>query len=102
MLAYSTTNTPEDGPILANPLDHDDIGLKQSNVMNVIGSIELERDAGGKVASTFPHPAPGTRPILPVDVTLSGLKGVALLRHSKLATDKMGHASTATMIVNRP
>ncbi len=50
MLAYSTTNTPEDGPILSNPA--------------------------------------GTRPILPVDVTLSGLKGVALLRHSKLATDK--------------
>ncbi len=64
MLAYSTTNTPEDGPILANPA--------------------------------------GTRPILPVDVTLSGLKGVALLHHSKLATDKMGHASTATLIVNRP
>ncbi len=76
MLAYSTTNTPEDGPILSNPLDHvHDIGLKQSNVMNVIGSIELERDAGGKVASTFPHPAPGTWPILPLDVTLSGLKG---------------------------
>ncbi len=64
MLAYSTTNTPEDGPILSNPRR--------------------------------------TRPILPVDVTLSGLKGVALPRHSKLATDKMGHASTATMIVNRP
>ena len=64
MLAYSTTNTPEDGPILANPA--------------------------------------GTRPILPVDVTLSGLKGVALPHHSKLATDKMGHASTATLIVNRP
>ncbi len=64
MLAYSTTNTPEDGPILANPA--------------------------------------GTRPIFPVDVTFSGLKGWALPRHSKLATDKMGHASTATMIVNRP
>ena len=101
MLAYSTTNTPEDGPILSNPLDHDDIGLKQSNVI-VIGSIKLERDAGGKVASTFPHPAPGTWPISPVDVTLSGLKGAALLHHSKLATDKMGHASTATVIVNRP
>ncbi len=101
MLAYSTTNTPEDGPILANPRDHvHDIGLKQSNVMNVIGSTELERDAGGKVASTFPHPAPGTWPISPVDVTLSGLKGAALLHHSKLATDKMGRASTATLIVN--
>ena len=46
MLAYSTTNIPEDGPILSNPF--------------------------------------GTRPILPVDVTLSGLKGMTLLRHSKL------------------
>ncbi len=101
MLAYSTTNTPEDGPILEIPLDHDYIVLKHSIVM-VIGSIELERDAGGKVASTFPHPAPGTRPILPVDVTLSGLKGVALLRHSKLAKDKMGHASATTLIVHRP
>ncbi len=64
MLAYSTTNTPEDGPILSNPF--------------------------------------GTRPILPVDVTLSSLKGVALPRHSKLATDKMGRASTATLILNRP
>ncbi len=57
MLAYSTTNAPEEGPILLNP----------------------ER----------------TRPILPVDVTLSGLKGATHRRHSKLATDKMGHASTA-------
>ncbi len=64
MLAYSTTNTPEDGPILSNPV--------------------------------------GTRPILPLDVTLSGLKGWALQRHSKLARYKMGHASTATLILNRP
>jgi len=64
MPAYSTTNTPEDGPILSNPF--------------------------------------GTRPILPVDVTLSGLKGTTLLRHSKLATDKMGRASTASLILNRP
>jgi len=64
MLAYSTTNTPEDGPILSNP----------------------ER----------------TRPNLPVDVTLSDLKGATLQRHSKLATDKLGHASTATLILNRP
>ncbi len=63
MLAYSTTNTPEDGPILTNP----------------------ER----------------TRPNLPVDVTLSDLKGATLQRRSKLATDKMGHASAATLILNR-
>ena len=64
MLAYSTTNTPEDGPILANP----------------------ER----------------TRPILSVDVTLSGLKGATHRRQSKLATNKMGRASTASVNVNRP
>ena len=64
MLAYSTTNTPEDGPILPNPA--------------------------------------GTRPILPLDVTLSGSKGATLQRHSKLARNKMGHASTATPILNRP
>jgi len=43
-----------------------------------------------------------TMPILPVDVTLSGLKGATHRRHSKLATDKMGFASTATLIVHRP
>ena len=64
MRAYSTTNTPEVGPILANP----------------------ER----------------TRPILSVDVTLSGLKGATHRRHSKLAIDKMGRASTASVNVNRP
>ena len=64
MLAYSTTNTLEDGPILSNP----------------------ER----------------TRANLPVDGTLSSLKGATLQRHSKLATDKMAHASTATLTVHRP
>ena len=64
MLAYSTTNTPEDGPIGANP----------------------ER----------------TRPIFPLDVTLSSLKGATLQRYSKLARGKMGRASTATLIVHRP
>ena len=64
MLAYSTTNAPEDGPTLSNP--------------------------------------EGTKPILPVDVTLSVLKGVTHRRHSKLATSKMGRASTATLSVHRP
>ena len=44
----------------------------------------------------------GTWPILPLDVTLSGLKGWALRRHSKLARDKMGRASAATITVHRP
>ena len=64
MLAYSTTNTPEDGPIGPNP--------------------------------------EGTRPIFPLDVTLSSLKGATLQRYSKLATDKMARASIATSIVHRP
>jgi hypothetical protein len=38
-------------------LDHDDFGLNQSKIMNVIDSKSLERDAGGKPGSTFPHPA---------------------------------------------
>ncbi len=44
----------------------------------------------------------GTWPISPLDVTLSGLKGWALRRPSKLARNKMGHASAATVILNRP
>ncbi len=38
-------------------LDHDDFGLNQSKIMNVIDSNNLERDAGGKPVPTFPHPA---------------------------------------------
>jgi phosphatidylethanolamine/phosphatidyl-N-methylethanolamine N-methyltransferase len=38
-------------------LDHDDVGLRQSNIMNVIDSKKLERDASGKPLRTFPHPA---------------------------------------------
>jgi hypothetical protein len=37
-------------------LDHDDFGLNQSKII-VIDSKSLERDAGGKPVSTFPHPA---------------------------------------------
>ncbi len=64
MLAYSTTKSREDGPILSNPA--------------------------------------GTRPISLLDVTLSGLKGWALRRQSKLARNEMGHAGAATLILNRP
>jgi acetoin:2,6-dichlorophenolindophenol oxidoreductase subunit alpha len=39
--------------------DHDDFGLKQSKVMNVIDS-NVERDSREKPVSTFSHPAPGT------------------------------------------
>jgi hypothetical protein len=38
-------------------LDHDDFGLNQAKIINVIDSKCLERDAGAKPGSTFPHPA---------------------------------------------
>jgi hypothetical protein len=41
----------------ALPLDHDEFGSNRSKLMNVIDFKVLERDAGGKPASTFPHPA---------------------------------------------
>jgi len=36
--------------------DHDDFGLTQSKIMNVVYSKGLEGDAGGKPVSAFPHP----------------------------------------------
>ena len=44
----------------------------------------------------------GTRPISLLDVALSGLKGWALRRPSKLARNEMGHAGAATMLLSRP
>ena len=44
----------------------------------------------------------GTRPLSPLDVTLSGLQGWALRRPSKLARNEMGHAGAATVTVHRP
>jgi len=44
----------------------------------------------------------GTWPISLLDVTLSGLKGMTLRRHPKLARNEMGRASATTMILNRP
>jgi 8-oxo-dGTP pyrophosphatase MutT (NUDIX family) len=45
-------------------LDHDDLGLQQSKIVNVIDSDNLERDAGGKPGAAFPPPAPGVRRVL--------------------------------------
>jgi putrescine transport system ATP-binding protein len=39
--------------------DHYDFGSNRSKVMNMIDSKSVERDAGGKPVSTFPHPALG-------------------------------------------
>ena len=38
--------------------DHDDLGLKQSKVMNVIGSKDKERGSRERPAFTSSHPAP--------------------------------------------
>lgn len=37
-------------------LDHDDFGSIQFEVINVIDSLKLERDTGGKPVPTSPHP----------------------------------------------
>ncbi len=64
MLAYSTTNTPEDGPIPSNP---------KTDAAHFASGRHFER-----------------------------LEGMTLQRHSKLARNKMGHASTTTLTLNRP
>jgi hypothetical chaperone protein len=40
-------------------LDHDDFRSNRSKIRNVIDAGSSERDAGGKVVSTVPHPSPG-------------------------------------------
>jgi hypothetical protein len=40
------------------PADHDDFGSIRSEIMDVIDSKVLERDAGARPVSTFPRPAP--------------------------------------------
>ena len=44
----------------------------------------------------------GTRPLSPLGVTLSGLKGWTLRRPSKLARNERDHAGAATVTVHRP
>ena len=46
----------------AHRLDHDDFGLNQSKIINVINSKHLERVAGGKPLRTFPQPALRAKP----------------------------------------
>ncbi len=43
----------------------------------------------------------GTRRLSPLAVALRGLKGAALLRRSKLASNERRHAGTATTFVNK-
>ncbi len=62
---------PDAGETIDRPLDHvHDFGPNRSKVMNVIDSKSLERDAGGKPASPFPHPA--LEPQLPAETEASG------------------------------
>ena len=61
----------------ASCVDHDDFGVDQPEIMNGIGSRNLERDMQigpgnphkfdcvGKPLHTFPHPAPAQRPAFP-------------------------------------
>jgi hypothetical protein len=42
---------------LDHALNHDDFGLNPSKIIKLIDSKGLERDAGGKPVSTFPHHA---------------------------------------------
>jgi len=63
----------------------------------MLGILEDEWRETGPISSN----PEGTRRLLPLDVTLRGLKGEALLRHSKLASDKRHYASTATTFANR-
>jgi hypothetical protein len=51
--------------------------LNQSKIINVIDSNSLERDAGGKPGSTFPHPA-----LAPKAIRLKGEYSLARLRFS--------------------
>ncbi len=49
----------------------------------------------------IPSNPEGTRRLSPLDVALRGLKGAALQRRSKLASNEWRHASTTTTFVNR-
>ena len=62
------------------------------------GIFDDERRETGPICS---NPA-GTRPICLLDVVAKGLKWLTLRRLSRLASRQMGHASTATMNLNRP
>ena len=53
----SKTPTGQNEIIAVLTLDHDEFRSVRSEVINVIDSFKLERDAGGKPVPTFPHPA---------------------------------------------
>ncbi len=53
------------------------------------------------IGPIWPNPY-WTRPIFPLDVVANCLKWPALRRNWRLAIEKMGHAGTITMNLNRP
>jgi len=63
----------------------------------MLGIFEDERGKTGPISSN----PKGTRRLSPLDVALRGLKGPALLRRPKLASNERPHASTATTFANR-
>jgi len=62
--------------------------------------MDIFEDEMRKNGPTLSNPE-GTRSILLLDVTLTGLKGVALLHRSKLASNNMNLAGTTARFVNR-
>ena len=64
----------------------------------MLGIFDDERRETGPIWSN----PEGTRLIWPLDVVAKGLKWPTLRRLSRLASGQMGHASTATMNLNRP
>jgi hypothetical protein len=62
-----------------------------------------EWSESGQIWSNPPLPELGeTKPILPLDIVANRLKWPALRRVSRFASDKMGHADTTILNVNRP
>jgi hypothetical protein len=58
------------------------LDLNQSKIMNVIDSKSLERDAGGKPVSTFPHPA-----LASPKSKVSAVKGLDAINAAKNTTE---------------
>lgn len=62
----------------------------------MLGIFEDEWRETGPISSN----PKGTRRLSLLDIALHGLKGTALPRRSKLASNEMRHASTATYFAN--
>jgi hypothetical protein len=76
-------------------LDHDDFGLNQSKIINVIDSKSRERDAGGKPGSTFPHPAleRGKKAIARSESGVASMDGLTKIQY-RVTLEKKWRASS--------